>query len=88
MIKGSVLMELALSVCMRWCYEKRGNERAEAANPHDNHMEFTTYVLRHILFYQGRGFVNKSFYESHSHEDITLAKSKLAINTVVCLLYV
>ena len=43
------------------------------------------YTLRLILFYQSRSCGNKSFYESHSHEDITLAKSKLETNSALCL---
>ena len=54
----------------------------------NDNKRFYKHTLRYILFYQSRGFRNKSFYESHSHEDITLAKSKLEANSALCLKYV
>ena len=47
--------------------------------------KFVKHALRLIIFYQSRSFANKSFYESHPHEDITLAKSKLETNSALCL---
>ena len=54
--------------------------------PGDN-KTFIIHALRLILFYQSKGFGNKSFYESHSHKDITLAKSKLETNSTLQLKY-